>query len=276
MFKKVLRKTVSLTALFSFLVLAFSGVVLMLTPPGRLAEWAVWRVFTLTKEQHTDIHITVACLFFITMVLHIWLNWKSIWAYIKGKTAVKASAELAISVVLTVLVIWGTIAALPPFSTGLKALSNYKDHYENTIENPPFGHAELSPLDGLISKMGFDLEQSLALLEKNGIKVDAPSSTLKKIAAENSISPAEIYGIIKTTKKESSAEFQPADAEPVSGLGRINLETLAGKVGISSEKAVEILKAKGIEAKSDEKVKEIAERAGILPMDIYDYLKENM
>ncbi|MCD8492337.1 MAG: hypothetical protein LRY51_10810 [Geovibrio sp.] len=45
---------------------------------------------------------------------------------------------------------------------------------------------------------------------------------------------------------------------------------------MTPEKAVELLKAKGIEAAADEKVKDIAERAGMLPMDIYDYLKENM
>lgn len=277
MFRKVLRKTVSLTALFSFIIMTFTGTVIMLTPPGRLAEWAVWRVFGLTKEEHTNIHLTTACLFILAMILHIWLNWKSIWAYLKGKTAVKASAELAVSIVLTVLVVWGTIVSAPPFSTGIEALESYKDHYEDTIENPPFGHAELAPLDGLITKMGFDLEQSLVLLEEAGIRVDSPSSTLKKIAAENRVSPAYLYGIIKTTKKEQEeTEPQPVQEEPVSGIGRIGLDTLAGKIGMTPEKAVELLKAKGIEAAADEKVKDIAERAGMLPMDIYDYLKENM
>lgn len=277
MFKKVLRKTVSLTALFSFIIVAFSGTVIMLTPPGRLAEWAVWRVLGLTKEQHTNIHLAAACLFIITMILHIWLNWKSIWAYIKGRSAVKASGELLFSLVLTAFVIWGTLAYLPPFSTGFQALENYLDHYEDTIENPPFGHAELAPLDGLINRMGFDQEQSLILLEKEGIKVESPSSTLKKIAAENRVSPAKIYGIIKTTKKEqNSTEPQPAQEEPLSGLGRMGLGTLANKMGMSPEKAVELLKVKGIEASADEKVKDIAEKAGMLPMDVYDYLKENM
>ncbi|QAR34179.1 DUF4405 domain-containing protein [Geovibrio thiophilus] len=276
MFKKVLRKTVSLTALFSFIVLVFSGAVIMLTPPGRLAEWTVWRVFGLTKEQHTDMHLTTACLFLITMILHLWLNWKSVWAYLKGKTAVKISRELAVSAALTVLIVWGTLAAIPPFSTGLKALADYKENYEDTIENPPFGHAELAPLDGLITKMGFELEQSLVLLEEEGISVGNPSDSLKKIAAANRTSPAKIYRIIKSTKKENDETPLPVQEEPISGLGKMNLDTLAGKIGMEPEKAVELLKAKGIEATADEKVKDIAEKAGILPMDIYDYLKENM
>jgi hypothetical protein len=275
MFKKILRKTVSLTALFCFIILASSGIVLSFTPPGRLANWSYWKVFGLMKEEYTAVHTTVSYMFVILMILHIWLNWKSIWLYLKNKKT-GVSAEFAVSLVIALAFLFGTLSNVTPFKNFLNALSDYKEHYEDTIVNPPFGHAELAPLDGLIAKMGFDFDKSMELLEKEGIKVSNPSGTLKTIAGENKISPSDIYEIIKNTKKEDggSGNIAPAEqTETITGVGKMSVATLAGKAGISTEKALELLKAKGIEASEDDRIKDIAENSGMMPTDFYDYFK---
>lgn len=86
MTKSVLRKAVSMTSVFSFLYLAFSGVVMYFTPPGRIAYWADWRIFGLNKTMYNETHMTIGLLFIVCMILHIWLNWKPIMNYMSNKS----------------------------------------------------------------------------------------------------------------------------------------------------------------------------------------------
>lgn len=61
--KFTLKKTVSLTLGLSFLVMAYTGIMLFLTPKGKIAHWTDWHLLGLTKTQYTDLHITSMFLF---------------------------------------------------------------------------------------------------------------------------------------------------------------------------------------------------------------------
>lgn len=53
-----LKKITSLTMLFAMLVMTYTGIILFITPPGRIANWSNWEIFGLTKEEYAQIHTT--------------------------------------------------------------------------------------------------------------------------------------------------------------------------------------------------------------------------
>ena len=75
-----LRKITSLTAALAFCVVVVTSVILYIVPQGRVAYWADWRLWGLTKEQWGDVHITVGLLFLLALVLHLFYNWKPLLA----------------------------------------------------------------------------------------------------------------------------------------------------------------------------------------------------
>ncbi|WP_022852114.1 DUF4405 domain-containing protein [Limisalsivibrio acetivorans] len=277
MFKKVLRKTVSLTALFSFMILAFTGVFLYIVPPGRLAYWANWKIIGLTKDNIGEIHITTSMLFLLLMVLHVWLNWAPIMNYMKNRSGkFTITKEFGLSLFISIVFLFGTLYSVAPFKTVVNALSNYKDAYEEEIVNPPFGHAELAPFNGFCVKMGIDKDAAVQALEAEGITIEKESSTLKVIANNNGTSPAEIYDIIKDIKVQKEDDSAETEAvETITGVGRMKVSTLAERAGISTEKALELLAEKGIEIDADARIKDFAESAGMMPIDFYELFKNS-
>jgi hypothetical protein len=77
----------SFLATLSFVAMTVSGVVLYFTPRGRTATWTDWRVWGWSKQQWADVHTTTSTLFVLAAVMHVWLNWRVLWSYLKGKAA---------------------------------------------------------------------------------------------------------------------------------------------------------------------------------------------
>lgn len=109
------RKITSLTSFFSFIFIILTSIVLYFVPQGRVAYWADWTLLGLSKEQWGDIHICIGVLFLVVSILHIWLNWKPILAYLKQKSGAAnfSSPAFFISLIITLFVAIGTIAGLP-------------------------------------------------------------------------------------------------------------------------------------------------------------------
>lgn len=80
-----IRRITALMAFLSFLVMVFTSIILYIEPQGRVAYWANWSLFGLTKPQWDSIHINVGFLFLASLFLHIYYNWKVIVAYLKNK-----------------------------------------------------------------------------------------------------------------------------------------------------------------------------------------------
>ena len=73
-----IRKIASLTAALSFIVMLLTSIILYIVPQGRIAYWADWRLWGLTKEQWGNIHINTGILFLTALGFHIYYNWKPI------------------------------------------------------------------------------------------------------------------------------------------------------------------------------------------------------
>jgi hypothetical protein len=272
--KKQLRKIVSLTALTSFIVMSWTGIVLYFVPQGKIAYWVNWKFWGLTKEQYGEIHTTFSVLFLVLMGFHIWLNWKAIVLYLKNKAKkfVFLTKEMLISLVITFLFFFGTLYYWAPFGTFLNALDDFKDGYE-VLDTAPFPHAELLSLNKFCDKLNIDLEKAIKTLHNNGVNLDDPNLSLKDISKIYNTSPAVIYELIKNLKKPGEQKEEDNSDMEISGLGRMTVLQLSEKLEKDVKDIINKLKERNINATPDSKLKDLATKYNMLPMDIYDLVK---
>ena len=57
-----LRKTTSLTTLTSFILLLFTSIILYVTPQGKIAFWANWKMLGIGKEEWGALHTNLGFL----------------------------------------------------------------------------------------------------------------------------------------------------------------------------------------------------------------------
>jgi hypothetical protein len=193
------RAFTALTIFWSFIIEAFSGLVLYTVPPGRVAEWSNWTFLGFTKGEWETIHTIFAYLFLIFASIHLYHNWHSILHYIKGKIRKysKSRIELFISLMMTILILMGTIISIPPFSSVMDLGSLIKDAWPTNKDQPFLARAEKLSFNRFVQELRLETEKAALFLEKKGIKVHEPNDTLKEIADNNRTSPSRIYQLLK-------------------------------------------------------------------------------
>ena len=144
--------------------------ILYIVPEGRVAYWADWHLLGLTKTQWGDVHTAVGTLFLLFLLLHIWLNWKPLMNYLKNRRRemVVMTAPMVIAFILVFVVFAGTLAGLPPMSTLLDYGARIKADAAEVYGNPPYGHAETSPLKKFCGFLGLDVNVALSTLRAAG------------------------------------------------------------------------------------------------------------
>jgi hypothetical protein len=261
-----------------FIQLLVSGVILYIVPPGRVAQWVDWTLFGLTKTQWGNIHTLSGFMLLIAGGFHLYFNWRPLkhYLYSRVKKRVNLKKELAISLAITVIMVFSSITELPPFSYVFDFGAHVKDSWvvEEKYE-APFGHAELLSFDSFTNKLKINKEKALAELKANGIQVVNGKDSLAKIAKSNQISPMGVYLHIRKfepAKEEVASEMLTAekveDLLSGTGLGRRNLNWLLAKFKIDPEKAAKRLKKSNIQATNDETFHDIAGRSECGPLDI--------
>ncbi len=261
------KKVTSLTMLWIMLVMTYTGIVLFIAPPGRVANWSNWYFLGLTKESSAQIHSTFMVLFIAMTLFHIFYNWKPLTSYMKNKTRqmVFFTKEMLIAVFLIILFIFGTLSYLPPFSTFLNFGESVKNSWEKEYGLAPYSHAELSSLKDFCRKLNFDLEKSKEILSSNKV-IFIETQSLQQIAQNNKLSPQFIYNLLK---KNFGVEGKIVQ---LSGLGKKSIEDVAVSLNISTQEFISKLKTLGIEAKKDDKFKLLSEKYNTSPMSILEKL----
>lgn len=270
----MLRKITSLTTLLSFIVTLVTSVVLYIVPHGRVANWADWTFWGMTKDDWGGTHTTVGTLFVIAGLIHIWLNWKPITAYMKNRARemVVMTKPMVVSLAVTVFVFAGTLLGLPPMKQLLDFSASIKDGAVATYGNPPYGHAEDSPLKKFCGYLGFDPAAAAAVLEKGGYTLAKGDQTpIKDIARSRSVSPQRVFDDIRAGL--GGDPFKGLPAEPPQGLGRIKLSDICKSFGLSVDEAVTRLRAKSLTAGPDMTLKDIGTQNGLKPRDVYTVLR---
>lgn len=259
------RAFISLYIVLSFLVMTLSGIILYLSPPGRVANWTNWRYIGLLKSEWQSVHTIFTFIFVIAIMFHLFFNWRPILAYLKTKveTKTKPRKEIFAALTLASLVFVLTLNRTVPFSSVMDFGESLKESWSAPTTEPPIPHAEEQTITKFAQTINLPKEKLLQSLESKGVKVDSDSISIGELSKKNNMTPSELYKIVS----ESSGKTIEAPKEG-RGWGRKTIEQICSEMNLSTEEGIARLKAKGISAEQDEKLKDIASRNNTTPVEI--------
>ncbi len=269
-----LRKITSLTALLAFVGMVVTSLVLYIVPQGRVAYWSDWTLLGLDKTRWGDLHINMGLLFLLTLGLHIYYNWKAIVAYLKDKARrVRVfTPDFNAALVLTLAILVGTLLAVPPFNWPLLLNTHFKDAAAAKYGEPPYGHAELSPLRQLARRTDLDLPTALAALKAAGIRFDSEQATVQDIARQNNRPPQAIFQMMQKAAAPAPAQGLPVNPPP--GTGNKTLAALCQSYALPVTELTQALQGDGIAAQPELTIKAIGANNGLSPMAVYDAIRK--
>ncbi len=255
----------------SGLVSAISGIILYIVPPGRIAYWTNWKLWGLDKSQWEAVHTISSFVVFIFIILHFYYNWKIFLGYIRAKfkKGLRLKKELLASVLLTIVIVAGSIADLPPFSTIMDFGERIKESWETEKTQAPIPHAELLTIRELSEKTGIPFNRAVEKLKSKGIKFE-PEDRLIDIAEKNDTSPDRIYEIIMENEKVPSEQTQRS----YRGYGQLSIKELCKENGIEVSECIEMFKKKGIVVSAEDNVRDSAIRYNMRPYELADIILE--
>ncbi|MEZ4483304.1 MAG: DUF4405 domain-containing protein [Syntrophotaleaceae bacterium] len=265
-----MKRIASLTAFVSLFFMLLTSAVLYIVPQGRVAYWANWTLWGLSKEQWAAIHINVGILFLISLLLHTSYNWNNIELYLKDKSRQMKvfTKDFNIALVLTLVFVAGTYAEIPPFSTIIAINSQVKQAAAQKYGEPPYGHAELSSLKVFARHMDIEVTGALQALAAAGYVVNNDGQSLKEIAVANGVAPQEIYLVMLRTGG-AAEEVDRMPRRPAQGLGKLTLQALCSKYGLKTEFIIKSLAENNIKAQENMSLRQIADQNGLSPIDVY-------
>jgi len=259
-----------------FAVMTVTGLILFVTPPGRVAYWTDWALLGLEKADWAAVHIVFSLLFVLAGVIHLFFNWKPFKHYLLNKLAghLRLRAEGIIGAAAVGVVLVGTLFAWPPFSWIINLNETLKDSWAAAgWAEPPFGHAEEVSLKVLGMRTGREPRAMLEALQDAGYRVDNPGQRVQDIARANGVTPALLWAAI--TERVQPATPEPATAgitaEEVelryagTGLGQKTVAEIAETTGIPLETVLARLGAAGIDAVPGDKMKAVAKAHDDMP-----------
>ncbi len=262
-----MRKITSLTALTSFVLLLLTSIILYIVPAGRVAYWAGYRLWGLSKEDWAAVHINLGVLLLIAVILHVYYNWAAMISYMKNRTRQLRvfTPDFNVALMLTLAVFFGTLAGIPPMSSIIHLGEAVTDRANIKYGEPPYGHAELSPLSDFVDKVQLDLDQSLATLQAAGIVVASPRQTMQEIAEANGTPPQKIYDMIRPAVETGGQMPEEAPG----GTGKRTLVQLCELYQLDVDRVRAGLRDSGVTAAADQSMKDIAAAHGMDPQGLY-------
>ncbi len=252
--------------------MSWSGFILYVAPPGRIANWGSWQLMLFTKSEWQALHTIFSYLFFILAIIHLFfVNWRTFITYIKSKikSGLNKKWELIGSLILSGFIFIGTLRAWIPFGPVMTFGEKVKGNWEKTYSGAPVAHTEENTMEKIASSFKATNEEVISTLATNNIKVRSMDLTLKTVASENNTVPSKIYEII--TSKYGGLANEVSN-EPPAGTGKLTLKQVAEKSGTEVSFLIGLLKKKGIDASEVTTLREIAEKLGTNPRDIYSML----
>ncbi|MGE4537149.1 MAG: DUF4405 domain-containing protein [Desulfovibrio sp.] len=265
----MMRKITSLVALLAFVLTIITSLILYIAPQGRVAYWSDWTLFGLDKTQWGNLHVNLGLLFLLALALHAYYNWKAIVAYLsRARKLVIATPAFVTACAIVLLVGLGTYAGLPPFSTFLAGSDYFKERAARLYGEPPYGHAELSPLASLAPKLGLTPEVIVKGLKKAGYDAAAPDATLLSLSRRYGVSPQKLYQAFAPDTGKELPELPPP------GTGNRSLSDLCQTYGLDTARIVAGLTQRGIAATPDATIKTISEKNGQGPLEVYAAIRQ--
>ena len=252
--------SVMLTLAMGALVL--SGLVLFVSPPGRVANWTDWRLLGLTKSTWGSLHIWFGTVFALTTTAHIYFNWRPLMSYFKARKhrSERVRPEWIVSATVALLVFVGTTLAVPPFVSLLKLNESIKDSWDTVATRAPIPHAERLTVAELAEQAGIPAETAVARLQAKALTQVSSEVLIQDLAAANQLSAKAVYEIIdpssSTPGKKSLADGSG------SGVGWKTLAAFCASEGIPLEVGLHRLAAAGITADPEQTLRDLARENG--------------
>jgi len=255
------RVFVSFGLFIAVFMMLVSGVILYISPPGRVANWSDWQMLGLTKRGWLNQHTIFGFAFVILSLFHLFfINWKAFFSYLKSKTAqgLKSPFELLSIITLSAFFGLGTSFDIQPFSAVIKFGNTISNSWESKDKAAPVPHAELMTLVELSQQpgLGGDPEALITKLKNAKLKVTSEKETIAEIAKANGMTAEQVYAFIAPAE-QGKHKLQGE------GFGRKTLQQLADDAGVSATSLQLALKQKGIEAKTNDPLRDIAKNNNI-------------
>ena len=275
---------VSLTLAMVFLFIVVSGVLLYLSPRGRVANWSGWTLLGLTKEEWSGLHLAAAVTIVVIAALHLFFNWKVLWHYIRTRTGFNLKFELAVALLLSGYVAVAGIWSLPPVDTLQQWNRAIKDYWEEEEPPAPIPHAEELTLSELAAELEISLEEGRARLESKGYELPEEDLKVAEIAAQNSVSPQALSDAMRPQAagrggagrggagSGDAGHGGAAGGGNVRGLGRITLGDFCEQAGMSYERVAAFLDEMGASPTEGARFRDLAEGQGLTPFELKDLL----
>ncbi|ARU47538.1 DUF4405 domain-containing protein [Sulfurospirillum diekertiae] len=263
-----LRRFTSLCIGFSFLIMSYTGIILFLSPKGRVANWTNWQLLGLDKTHYTHLHVTFMVLFLVGMLFHIYLNWNALINYLMNKSREFSlfTKEFLLALGVNLLFLLGTLYYWVPFEQFLDFQDEIKASWERKVDQAPYGHAELSTLEEFSMRTNSSISAIISQLNTHKIQGVDRSKTIAEIAKENGKSPAQIFDIINT-------KSQSKNSTSGGGYGKLTLKEASTQQTFELEKALHIIHEKGFNATENSTMKECAEALHVKPIELLELLK---
>ena len=120
--------------MFTFLVVlallvdAVSGIILYITPPGRIIRWTGWTLWGLNKGDWQAIHTVFSFLLLLGILGHLYFNWRVLvhFFWSKMQSALNLKLELAAASLIILVVLIGILWNVPPFKSVMTFGRNMK------------------------------------------------------------------------------------------------------------------------------------------------------
>jgi hypothetical protein len=271
------RSFTSFILAWTFLALLLSGSVLFVSPPGRVANWTDWRLLFLTKMQWTAVHTLMAAIFLIGGFFHLLkFNWRIFYAYLmkKREATLQFKREMVLSGLVFLLVLAGTLLRLPPFQTLVSYGELAKNSWENAAQAAPVAHMEEMDIKQVAERLQVPPDKILNLLQQQGMPVERAELSLASVAKRYNLSPQQVYSIIQKALSPSPSAEGHVPAAGGAGLGAKTIQGIAAELGLKTEDAIELLRAKKLQAKPEDTIRTVAVSAGMRPFEVVEILKQ--
>ena len=241
-----------------------------------MAYWAEWELWGISKSQWGALHTNLGMFMLIAAFFHVYFNWRPMTSYMKTKARdfrlFTPNFNAAFGVVAVFVVL--TLAEVPPMVWIQDLRGNIEEDLASKLGEPPYGHAEESPLRTFLRNVNLDPDVAKTNLKAAGIVVEDPGTAIIDIAQANGKSPQELYEIMlgpeetRPTGPEAIPESMPR------GSGRMSLKDFCAQYNRDLDEAVQILTIGGLRVHPAMSLKEIGEKNDIEALDVLDLLRQ--
>lgn len=251
--------------------MTITGITLYISPPGRVAHWSNWLFIGISKEDWQSLHTLFSFIWVLAMVFHLIFNWKPILSYIRKKvdSGSKLKKELVFAAALSLIIFFGTFTQVTPFNYVMDFGEYMTNSWSSDETEPPVPHAELFSAADFSKTIGITTQKFVSVMNANGYPISDTLATIQSIGAEFQIAPSLIYNLFKSENAEIPQNIL---AHAGSGYGRKNISEVFDDNNLTWQQGISILKGHGIILQEDDKLKNIAEKNNILPIDLINMI----